>query len=47
MKISIEELLNHLDTAVWNAVELYESEYEDIRNEMRRTLEMLAAEGKL
>lgn len=47
MKISIEELLNHLSDAVWYAVELYDTEYEDIRNEMRLTLEMLAANGKL
>lgn len=47
MKISVEELLDYLSDAVWYAVWQDETAYENIKTEMRLTLEMLAAEGRL
>lgn len=47
MKMSIDELVNNMMDAVWNAVELYNSEYESIEKELRLQLEKLKADGKL
>lgn len=47
MKMSIDELVKNMMDAVWNAVELHNSEYEDIEKELRLQLEKLQADGKL